>query len=64
MNDNATAHAARYTTAWLKKIGIKENNLMIWLPCSPDRNPLENLCSMLKKDMYAAKKQYNSIDEL
>lgn len=64
MHDNAPAHAARYTTAWLKKIGIKDDNLMMWPPCSPDFNPIENLWSIVKKEVYVAGKQYNSIDDL
>ena len=64
MHDNAPAHAVRYTTDYLRKIGIKEDNLMIWPPCSPDLNPIENLWSMLKKEVYVAGKQYSSTDEL
>ena len=43
---------------------MKDDNLMIWPPCSPDLNPIENLWLILKKEMYVAGKQYNSIDEL
>ena len=53
MHDNAPAYAARYTTAWLRKIGIKD--LMIWPPCSLDLNP------NLKKEVYVAGKQYITI---
>ena len=64
MHDNAPAHAARCTSDWLKKIGIKDDNLMKWPHCSPDLNLIENLWSMLKKDVHVFGTQYISFDEL
>ena len=46
------------------KHGIKDDKLMIWPPCSLDLNPIENLWSIIKQEVYVAGKQYNSKDEL
>ena len=42
MQDNAPAHSARVTKQYLADLGIKDKNLMIWPPNSPDLNPIEN----------------------
>ena len=63
MQDNAPSHAARYTIAFLEKLGFKDEKLMIWPPASPDRNPTENYWSILKRHTYSGGKQYNSKDD-
>ncbi len=64
MHDNVLSHASRYTTDWLMKQGIKDDRLMVWPPCSPDLNPIANLWSIIKREVYVCGKQYNSKDEL
>ena len=64
MHDNAPAHASKFTQEWLSKQGIKEQNLMVWPPCSPDLNPIENVWSVIKQEIYKGGKQFSSKDEL
>ena len=59
MHGNAPSHASRSTTAWLMKLGIKDNKLMVWPPYSPGLNPVENLWLMIKQEVYVCGKQYN-----
>ena len=51
------------TTAWLMKMGIKDNKLMVWPPYSPGLNPVEYLWLMIKQEVYVCGKQYNSKNE-
>ena len=37
---------------------------MEWPACSPDLNPIENLWSILKREVYSAGKQYSSKEDL
>ena len=37
---------------------------MVWPAVSPDLNPIENLWSIIKKDLYKEGKQYCTLDEL
>ncbi|XP_053561527.1 rac GTPase-activating protein 1 [Bombina bombina] len=60
--DNAPSHASKYSTAWLARKGIKEENLMTWPPCSPDLNPIENPWSIIKCEIYKEGKQYTSLN--
>ena len=60
MHENAPSRASRYTTAWLMKLGIKDNKLMLWPPYSPDLSPIENLWLFIKQEVYICGKQYNS----
>ncbi|KAJ1157544.1 hypothetical protein NDU88_010251 [Pleurodeles waltl] len=64
MQDNAPSHASKYSTAWLARKGIKEGNLMTWPPCSPDLNPIENLWSIIKCEIYKEGKQYTSLNSV
>ena len=64
MHDNAPSHASALTKDWLTKHGIKDEQRMLWPPCSPDLNPIENLWSIIKQSVYANGKQYTSKDDL
>ncbi|XP_070404420.1 transposable element Tc3 transposase [Nothobranchius furzeri] len=64
MQDNAPTHASKYSTAWLARKGIKEEKLMTWPPCSPDLNPIENLWSIIKCEIYKEGKQYTSLNSV
>ena len=64
MQDNTPSHAARYTIAFLEKLGFKDEKLMIWPPASSDLNPIENYWSILKRHTYSGGRQYTSKDEL
>ncbi|XP_039618203.1 uncharacterized protein LOC120534678 [Polypterus senegalus] len=64
MQDNAPSHASKYSTAWLARKGIKEEKLMTWPSCSPDLNPIENLWSIIKYEIYKEGKQYTSLNSV
>lgn len=59
--DNASIHISRSTKTW-----FSENNVTVldWPACSPDLNPMENLWSILVREVYKENKQYDSIKEL
>ncbi|KAL2093239.1 hypothetical protein ACEWY4_010551 [Coilia grayii] len=62
--DNAPSHASKYLTVWLTSKGLKDEKLMTWPPCSPDLNPIENLWSIIKHEVYKEGKQYISLDSV
>lgn len=64
MQDNATSHSAKNTTAYLGTIGIKDDKLMTWPPSSPDLNPIEQFWSILKRGIYEDGVQYSSKEAL
>ena len=64
MHDNAPAHASQFTGAYLASKGIKETKIMEWPSQSPDLNPIENLWSIVKSELYLDNKQYSSKKEL
>lgn len=64
MQDNATSHAARFTIQSLAKLGIKNEQIMVWLPSSPDLEPKENIWSVLKKKIYVEARQFAFKDQL
>ena len=64
MQDNASSHASHYSREWLVLCGFVDDRLMVWPAVSPDLNPIENLWSIIKKDLYKEGKQYCLINEL
>jgi hypothetical protein len=64
MHDNTPSHAAKATTTFLKSLGFMNDTLMVWPPNSPDLNPIENLWSIIKRQVYADGKQYSSKNDL
>ena len=64
MQDNASSHGSRYFREWLALRGFVDDRLMVWPTVSPDLNPIENLWSIIKKDLYKEGKQYCSLNEL
>jgi len=47
--DNATTHTAQIVREFIADLG---REIMIWPPCSPDLNPIENLWTLLKQKIY------------
>ena len=64
MQDNAPSHAARFTIAYLRKVGFYNERLMIWPASFLDLNPIENLWSIFKRKIYSGGQQYMSKDDL
>lgn len=64
MQDNAPSHASHFTAEFLAKKGIKDHRLMVWPPASPDLNPIENVWSILKREVYRDGQQYTSKNSL
>lgn len=64
MHDNAPAHASHYTAQYLASKGISDNKIMQWPAQSPDLNPIENLWSTVKRELYPGDKQYTSVNQL
>ena len=64
MHDNAPSHASKATASFLATLGIKGKALMTWPPCSPDLNPIEQLWSILKRNVYEGGRQFSSKDAL
>ena len=61
MQNNTPPHVAQKTKGYLERKGI---NTMEWLPMLPDLNPIENIWSMMKDEVYKKKKVYKNTTEL
>ena len=64
IQDNGPSHAGHLTTSFFKEVLVKKGEIMEWPACSPDVNSIENLWSILKREMYAGGKQYSSKEEV
>ena len=64
MHDNALSHAANNTSESLAAMGIKVDTLMVWPPCFPDLNPIENLWSVIKSSVLDGGRQFTSKQQL
>ena len=58
--DNAPAHAAQSTIAFLRS---EFNSVMEWPALSPDLNPIENVWCIMVRRLYAGNKQYSAVRE-
>lgn len=59
--DNASIHTANSTWEWFLNNGV---HVIPWPSVSPDLNPMENVWSLLVREIYANGKQYATISEL
>ena len=64
MQDNAPSHASKYTKSWLERQGFAGRTYMDWPANSCDLNPIENLWSILKREVYKDGQQFNSKQDL
>ena len=51
--DNASSHASNHKTEFESDHGFTNGHKMDWPACSPDLNPIENLWSTVKRNIYA-----------
>ena len=58
MQDRAPSHESKYSTAWLASKGLQVDGIMTWPPSSPDLNPIENVWTLLKCEIYSEGRQY------
>lgn len=62
MHDNAPPHVAMKTRGYLERKGI---TTMEWPPpMSPDLNPIENVWSILQKEVYKERKVFKNTTDL
>ncbi|POM72783.1 Putative retroelement [Phytophthora palmivora] len=59
--DNASIHASRETTHFLKEMEVET---MVWPARSPDCNPIENVWSGMAARVYVHGRQYSATDQL
>ena len=60
MQDGALAYSANLTNDFLVKMGFKGARLMTWLSNSSNYKPLEILCVIVTRHVYATGRQYKS----
>ena len=59
--DNARIHFSKETKSFLSRCLVE---IMEWPACSPDLNPIENICGVLVRRVYANNRHFDSTDEL
>ena len=64
MLENDTYHSVKKTSEYLQQMGFSGPRLMKWPACSPDLNPIENICFVLKGQVYRNGRQISSKDAL
>ena len=64
LQDNAANHSAKTTSEYLQQLDFSGPRLMKWPACSPDLNSIENLWSLLKRQVYRDGRQFSSKDAL
>jgi transposase len=64
MHDNAPSCAAKAATSFLASLGIKGESLMTWPPCSSNLKPIDQLWSILKREVYEGGQRFTSKDPL
>lgn len=61
MQDNGPIHKARSTREWVEEEII---DVLEWLACSPELNPIENLWGVLARKVFAHGRQFQITEEL
>ena len=61
---NTPSHSSRPTKLFLGSYGIQDERLAVWLPTSPDLNPIKTHWSLIKQDVYVDGCQFTSKDIL
>ncbi|HND86602.1 MAG TPA: transposase [Pseudobdellovibrionaceae bacterium] len=61
MQDNASIHSSRATTAWLEQRHIR---VLQWPAKSPDLNIIENVWAVMSSIVYKDGKQYDNVRDL
>ena len=61
MQDNASCHTPKSTTAWLQSYNISVMGKGVWPVNSPDLNPIENLWAILEKELKSGKNTPNNL---
>ena len=64
MQDNAPYHSAKSTSEYLQQLGFSGPRFMKQPECSPDLNPIENIWSVLKRQVYWDGRKFSSTDAL
>ena len=62
--DNAPAHASKYSKRFLQSHGLHGRTIMDWPMNSPDLSLTENFWAIIKRRIYANVQQYNSYGAL
>jgi len=61
MQDNASIHASRSTSEWLRENKVET---LPWPARSPDINPIENVWGLIVRDIYSDCRQYDNVAQL